>query len=95
MYVNYLKTGDPSSMERVIYHNEIDILSMVTLCAEILNKHLGEEDASVSPAEALGIARWHDNEGRAGSAEDHYLIAMTSSDENIRVEALRHYTILS
>jgi uncharacterized protein YprB with RNaseH-like and TPR domain len=93
MYVDYLRTGDPSAMERVIYHNEIDILSLVNLCAEILNKHLGEKDASVTPAEALGIARWHEKEGRAGSAEEHYLLAMTSIDENIRVEALRHYTI--
>ena len=79
MYIDYLNTGDPSSMERVIYHNEIDILSMVSLCAEILNKHLGEKNASVSPAEALGIARWHDNEGREGSAEENYLLAMTSA----------------
>jgi len=93
MYVDYLNTGDPNSMERVIYHNEIDILSMVSLCAEILNKHFGETVASLSPAEALGIARWHDNEGRASSAEEYYLIAITSYDEKIQVEALRHYTM--
>ncbi len=92
MYVDYLRTGNPGAMERVIYHNEIDILSLVSLCAEILSKHLGTQDDAVSPMEALGIARWHDHEERAGSAEEHYLLAMTSSDENIRVEALRHYT---
>jgi tetratricopeptide (TPR) repeat protein len=37
MYLDYLRTGDPSDMHRVIYHNVVDILSMVTLAAHLFN----------------------------------------------------------
>ena len=37
MYLDYLRTGDASDMRRVIYHNAIDILSMVTLGAHLLD----------------------------------------------------------
>ncbi|MEP7358232.1 MAG: ribonuclease H-like domain-containing protein, partial [Anaerolineales bacterium] len=33
MYLDYLRTGNPDDMRRVIYHNTVDILSMVTLAA--------------------------------------------------------------
>src|SRR6185503_18826427 len=36
LYVDYLRTGDAREMQRVIYHNAEDILSMVTLAATIL-----------------------------------------------------------
>jgi hypothetical protein len=36
LYQDYLRTGDPSEMHRVIYHNAMDILSMVTLTAHVL-----------------------------------------------------------
>ena len=36
MYLDYLRTRDASEMHRVIYHNAIDILSMVTLAAHLL-----------------------------------------------------------
>jgi uncharacterized protein YprB with RNaseH-like and TPR domain len=36
MYQDYLRTRDASEMHRVIYHNAIDILSMVTLAAHLL-----------------------------------------------------------
>ncbi len=36
MYQDYLRTHDASEMHRVIYHNAIDILSMVTLAAHLL-----------------------------------------------------------
>ncbi len=36
MYQDYLRTGDSSEMHHVIYHNAMDILSMVTLMAHVL-----------------------------------------------------------
>ena len=36
MYLDYLRTGDASDMRRVIYHNAMDILSMVTLGAHLV-----------------------------------------------------------
>jgi uncharacterized protein YprB with RNaseH-like and TPR domain len=37
MYLDYLRTRDASEMHRVIYHNAVDILSMVTLAAHLLD----------------------------------------------------------
>jgi hypothetical protein len=37
MYLDYLRSGDARDMRRVIYHNTIDILSMVTLAAHLLD----------------------------------------------------------
>jgi uncharacterized protein YprB with RNaseH-like and TPR domain len=37
MYLNYLRTGEADEMRRVIYHNTIDILSMVTLAAHLMD----------------------------------------------------------
>ncbi len=36
MYLDYLRTDDTNDMHRVIYHNAVDILSMVTLGAHLL-----------------------------------------------------------
>jgi uncharacterized protein YprB with RNaseH-like and TPR domain len=36
LYNEYLRTGDPRQMRRVIYHNTVDILSMVTLAAHLM-----------------------------------------------------------
>src|SRR5579859_1825510 len=36
MYGDYLRSGNPAEMRRVIYHNTIDILSMVTLAAHLM-----------------------------------------------------------
>ncbi len=37
MYLDYLRSGDARDMRRVIYHNAIDILSMVTLAGHLLD----------------------------------------------------------
>lgn len=37
LYADYLRTGDPSEVRRVIYHNTVDILSMVTLAAHLMD----------------------------------------------------------
>jgi len=36
MYLDYLRTGDPGDMRRVIYHNAMDVLSLVTLATHLL-----------------------------------------------------------
>ena len=37
LYLDYLRTGDARQMRRVIYHNAVDVLSMVTLAAHLLD----------------------------------------------------------
>ncbi|MDW8328336.1 MAG: ribonuclease H-like domain-containing protein, partial [Anaerolineales bacterium] len=47
MYVNYLRTGRTHEMRRVLYHNAMDILSMVTLAAHLLEVFAAEADSRV------------------------------------------------
>jgi uncharacterized protein YprB with RNaseH-like and TPR domain len=92
MYLDYLRTGDIHELRRVVYHNTIDILSLVALSVEILARHVPDSVSALTGAEALGVARWHEGAGRAKSAESAYLTAVESKDEAVRAEALRYWT---
>ena len=92
IYLDYLRTGDLSELKRVVYHNRVDILSLVGLSVEILSRHQIDAISDLTGAEALGVARWHEGAGRGKSAENAYRAAVESDDKGIRVEALRHWT---
>ncbi|MCC6190080.1 MAG: ribonuclease H-like domain-containing protein [Anaerolineales bacterium] len=53
LYADYLRTGDPREMRRVIYHNTVDILSMVTLAAHLMDVFA----TPLGPAGAVGGGR--------------------------------------
>jgi uncharacterized protein YprB with RNaseH-like and TPR domain len=91
MYLDYLRTGDASDMARVIYHNTIDILSLVTLTGQILSRHEDANLSALSESEALAVARWHQDSGRGQSAETAFHQAITSRDDTLRVEALKRF----
>ncbi|MBN1230994.1 MAG: ribonuclease H-like domain-containing protein [Anaerolineales bacterium] len=55
LYIDYLKTGDARSMKNVLYHNEIDILSMVTLLEKCSNL-VSEVEVNRHPLELLAKA---------------------------------------
>jgi hypothetical protein len=108
MYVNYLRTGQTQEMRRVIYHNAMDILSMVTLASHLLEVFAAEEGLQTadggrrtavgsrrSPEEWLRLALWHDRENRPAEAEAAYrraLAARLSLDD--RRTALLHFAAL-
>jgi len=92
LYLDYLRTGDSREMERVIYHNAVDILSLVRLTVEVMDRHRADALSNLSAAEALGVARWHQSAGRSASAELAFRAAIESSDPVLRLEALRHHT---
>jgi hypothetical protein len=70
----------------------VDILSLVSLSIEILARHEREARTELTGAEALGVARWHEGAGRIESAENAFQAAIVSEDQQVRVEALRHWT---
>jgi uncharacterized protein YprB with RNaseH-like and TPR domain len=92
MYLDYLRSGDLRDMERVVYHNAVDILSLVALTGEVLTRHKAGVISDLSGAEALGIARWHQNQGHADPAEAAFRAALESGDDKLRLEALRHFS---
>jgi uncharacterized protein YprB with RNaseH-like and TPR domain len=92
IYAEYLRTGETGEIERVIYHNEIDILSMVSLMTEILRRHRADSMSELSSTEAIGIGRWHQNARRYDAAAEAFKSAVSSRHEATRIEALRHLT---
>ena len=93
MYLDYLRTGDASDMRRVIYHNSVDILSLVGLASGVLDRYRRPDPADLSGEEALAVARWHQASGRSGSAEAAYRAAVAGTGRvELRAEALRRYT---
>jgi uncharacterized protein YprB with RNaseH-like and TPR domain len=93
MYLEYLRTGDIREMERVVYHNAIDILSLVSLTREVLARHRAGGIQDLSGAEALGIARWHQTHGQSRPAEAAFRAAIEEGEDRLRLEALRHFTV--
>ena len=88
MYLDYLRTGDASDMTRVIYHNAVDILSLVGLSSVVLGRHV-EKD--LSGGEALAVARWHEAAGRVEEAESAYQLAVSEApNKALGSEALKH-----
>jgi len=92
MYLDYLRTGDASEMSRVIYHNLIDVLSLVSLTGQVLARFEEGDPESLSGGEALAVARWHQESGRGSPAELAFKRAISSSKAELKVEALRGYS---
>jgi uncharacterized protein YprB with RNaseH-like and TPR domain len=82
MYLDYLRTGNPDDMRRVIYHNTVDILSMVTLASHLMDVFAtplsagdtaGRKKTSATPgrnpADLLRLGCWHADNGRPDEAE--------------------------
>ncbi|MGD2143240.1 MAG: ribonuclease H-like domain-containing protein [Anaerolineae bacterium] len=104
LYRDYLRTGDAREMGRVLYHNQIDILSMVTLavrlCGAFADPWRGEEGAlarELSDGELYALGRWYADEGRVGDAERAYRAALRlppAAGSGLRLRTLRELAYL-
>lgn len=68
-YFQYLRTGDSSLIEPIIYHNEEDILSLLGLlvAGAVLVSRAGEDGAEDADAmDVFGVARMLDRAGEKG-----------------------------
>jgi uncharacterized protein YprB with RNaseH-like and TPR domain len=80
LYRDYLRTGDAREMKRVLYHNAVDILSLVTLTARLCCTFTDPwSEAGLSGAEFYGLGRWHAKEGRSAEAERAYRAALRAA----------------
>ena len=76
IYRDYLRTGDARDVSRILYHNQVDILSLVVLAARlgrIFESPWDEPD--LSGTEYYSLARWHDRLG--GEVEPTLRIALS------------------
>jgi len=83
LYRDYLRTGDARDMERVLYHNKIDILSMVTLAARLCRAVADPWDVerregrrALSGGEVYALGRWYAGDDRPGEGERAYRAAL-------------------
>ena len=94
IYRDYLRTGDAREIARILYHNQVDILSMVTLAARLaraLTDPLGEP--GLGGAELYSLARWY---GEAGGDVEGTLRAALAAGlpPHLRLRALRDMALL-
>lgn len=75
IYHNYLLTGDAGDIQRVFYHNHVDMLSMVTLATQIL-RQFGQPRPDDEPLDLLSLGRWQVQLGLADQAEAHLRLAI-------------------
>ncbi|MDY6878357.1 MAG: ribonuclease H-like domain-containing protein [Chloroflexota bacterium] len=91
LYRDYLRTGDAREMKRVIYHNAVDILSLVTLAARLCRALANPwADRRLNGAEFYGLGRWYETDGQSADAERAYRTAIESNlATGLRARALR------
>ena len=77
IYFRYMETKDPARMERVFYHNRLDILTLVTLTA-LIHRMISDEPASCrnDGMEQYSLGRIHFDRGRFNEASDCFQAAL-------------------
>lgn len=60
LYFDYLNEKDPASIEGVLVHNELDVLSLITLYIHISKLLLDRDMEDLSMEERFEIARWYE-----------------------------------
>ncbi len=68
LYHQYLLNGNTDEIERVFYHNHIDMLSMVTLATEVM-AYLEQSRSDLHPVDLLSLGKWQADLGLTETAE--------------------------
>jgi len=89
LYRDYLRTGDARHIAPVLYHNQVDVLSMVVLaarlCRTFADPHGGAE---LEGSELYCLARWYDHTGSEGKPALRAALE-TGLSADLRLRALR------
>jgi uncharacterized protein YprB with RNaseH-like and TPR domain len=96
LYRDYLRTGDAREMKRVLYHNAIDVVSLVTLTSRICQVVSDPASAAgVAGAELYGLGRWYESQGLKPRAELAFAAALERPmTQQLRGAALRSLAFL-
>ncbi len=94
LYRDYLRTGDGREISRILYHNLVDVLSMVTLAARLSRAFadpLGTD--GLTGADLFCLARWQEERGE--EAEGTLRAALEAGlRPDLRQRALRELALL-
>jgi uncharacterized protein YprB with RNaseH-like and TPR domain len=72
LYRQYLRGGDNGEMRQVLYHNSVDILSLVVLADRLCQLFADPLAEGVNPYERVALARWFEAIGMCERAEATY-----------------------
>lgn len=76
IYRDYLRTGNAIEMPRILYHNQVDVLSLVTLTTRLCRVFECPADQLQRGREWFSLARWYERTGRVEAAETAYRQAL-------------------
>ncbi len=89
LYNDYLRTRDARQMVRVLYHNEMDLLSMVSLGVRLARAFEAPDDPLLHVEDRLSLARWYGAVGLLERAQVAYRAALEQAPDGLtRHEAL-------
>ncbi len=92
LYYEYVQTNNAREMQRVVYHNLIDILSMVTLGAQLCETFV--KPNALPGQDWLSLARWYDKLGRNADADNAYCTALrTARLDSETLSVIQEYTV--
>lgn len=77
IYNDYLRSQDARELVRVFYHNEIDMLSMVTL-TDYLLRLIADKSSEVHPIDLYSLGKWQADIGLVLDAETTLMDAVQS-----------------
>lgn len=93
-YFQFLRTGDPSTIEGVLEHNRQDVVSLAVVTAHALAIARGGADGCASPGEQVALARLYERAGEPARAAAAYELAARAPDRTIRRQALAGLAVL-
>jgi len=76
LYFDYLRTGDARPLVNVFWHNQQDILSMVTLAVRLAQALDMPHSGRLAGHELLGVARIYEDRGMTDESEGIYRAAL-------------------
>ena len=76
LYRDYLRGGDPAPLSGVLYHNAMDILSLVVLAAEIHHRYNAGRDPAGDPLDRLALGFVHFRRGELSEAGEDFRAAL-------------------
>lgn len=82
LYYDYLRTGDAREMARVFYHNEVDLLSMITL-ATISLRLVSAPQTWPHGEDVASLAGWRWQAGEVESAESLFHLAAACEHDSL------------
>lgn len=74
LYNNYLRSGDARQLVGVFYHNQIDMVSMVTLAARVA-RQISQPDPADHPIDLYSLGKWQADLGLVAPAEQNLRLA--------------------